>query len=178
MKQFLFCLTISLYGSILAVGQTTGTLTSHKFQSGGIERSYKYYQPANLSSGAPLVFVLHGYGGTADPKRFGMNPIADKYGFAVCYPQGEQDKKGKNCLIPSKELPTKPAQYILHGLLQWRRNVLSFSVQTSRYIYSSSSCCRSYARMDVSGIRNKPPYPSIRNTRNRRQNLYVERRPE
>ena len=97
MKQFLFCLTISLYGSILAVGQTTGTLTSHKFQSGGIERSYKYYQPANLSSGAPLVFVLHGYGGTADPKRFGMNPIADKYGFAVCYPQGEQDKKGKNC---------------------------------------------------------------------------------
>ena len=45
MKQFLFCLTISLYGSILAVGQTTGTLTSHKFQSGGIERSYKYYQP-------------------------------------------------------------------------------------------------------------------------------------
>jgi len=54
MKQFLFCLTISLYGSILAVGQTTGTLTSHKFQSGGIERSYKYYQPANLSSGAPL----------------------------------------------------------------------------------------------------------------------------
>ena len=75
MKQFLFCLTISLYGSILAVGQTTGTLTSHKFQSGGIERSYKYYQPANLSSGAPLVFVLHGYGGTADPKRFGMNPI-------------------------------------------------------------------------------------------------------
>ena len=40
MKQFLFCLTISLYGSILAVGQTTGTLTSHKIQSGGIERSY------------------------------------------------------------------------------------------------------------------------------------------
>ena len=54
MKQFLFCLTISLYGSILAVGQTTGTLTSHKFQSGGIERSYKYYQPANLSSGSPF----------------------------------------------------------------------------------------------------------------------------
>lgn len=65
----------------------------------------------------------------------------------------------RSCLIPSKELPTKPAQYILHGLLQWGRNVLSFSVQTSRYIYSSSSCCRAYARMDVSGIRNKPPYP-------------------
>lgn len=31
MKQFLFCLTISLYGSILAVGQTTGTLTSLNF---------------------------------------------------------------------------------------------------------------------------------------------------
>lgn len=54
MKQFLFCLTISLYGSILAVGQTTGTLTSHKFQSGGIERSYKYYQPANPHLGLLL----------------------------------------------------------------------------------------------------------------------------
>lgn len=95
MKQFLFCLTISLYGSILAVGQTTGTLTSHKFQSGGIERSYKYYQPANLSSGAPLVFVLHGYGGTADPKRFGMNPIADKYGSPYVIRKANKIKKGK-----------------------------------------------------------------------------------
>ena len=75
MKQFLFCLTISLYGSILAVGQTTGTLTSHKFQSGGIERSYKYYQPANLSSGAPLVFVLHGYGKTAGMSAIHFRPI-------------------------------------------------------------------------------------------------------
>ena len=57
MKQFLFCLTISLYGSILAVGQTTGTLTSHKFQSGGIERSYKYYQPANLGLLLSLYFM-------------------------------------------------------------------------------------------------------------------------
>ena len=34
MKQFLFCLTISLYVSILAVVQTTGKLTYHKSHLG------------------------------------------------------------------------------------------------------------------------------------------------
>lgn len=97
MKRILLGLVALLWGQILFARQAGGVLSDHRFQSGGIDRSYKLYCPANLSPGAPLVFVLHGYGGNADPKRFGMDSIADKYGFAVCYPQGTRDKQGKTC---------------------------------------------------------------------------------
>ena len=50
-----------------------------------------------LPDGAPLVIVLHGYGGQGDPERFDMNRVADRHGFAVCYPQGERDGRGKTC---------------------------------------------------------------------------------
>ena len=70
-------------------------LGEYKIRIGGIERTFKLYLPTNLSDEAPLVFVLHGYGGSANPDRFGMNPVAEANGFAVCYPQGERDGKGK-----------------------------------------------------------------------------------
>lgn len=63
----------------------------------GITRTYLLHLPDNLKKNAPLVFVFHGYGGTADPQKYGMNEISDKYGFAVCYPQGEKDGRGKSC---------------------------------------------------------------------------------
>ncbi len=40
--------------------------------------------------------VLHGYGGNNNPGRFGMNATADRHGFAVCYPQGAKDGRGKS----------------------------------------------------------------------------------
>ena len=63
----------------------------------GITRTYLLHLPDNLKKNAPLVVVLHGYGGTADPQKYGMDEISDKYGFAVCYPQGEKDGRGKPC---------------------------------------------------------------------------------
>lgn len=66
-------------------------------RSGGIERTYTIHLPADLPSEAPLVIVLHGYTGKADPKYFGMNATADRHGFAVCYPQGERDGRGNSC---------------------------------------------------------------------------------
>ena len=56
----------------------------------GIERSYKLYLPANIKPNAPLVFVLHGYGGSFNLDHVGLNGAADKFGFAVCYPQGQK----------------------------------------------------------------------------------------
>ena len=97
MKRILLGLVALIWGHILLADSMGGTLTELQFESGSINRSYKLYRPAHLSPGAPLVFVLHGYGGSADPERFGMDSIADKYGFAVCYPQGERDKRGKTC---------------------------------------------------------------------------------
>ena len=63
----------------------------------GIERSYKLYLPANIKPNAPLVFVLHGYGGSFNLDHVGLNGVADKFGFAVCYPQGAKDGRGKPC---------------------------------------------------------------------------------
>lgn len=85
-------LALLLAGPLHAQKDRTETL-----RSGGIERTYTIHLPKDLPAGAPLVIVLHGYGGKADPDYFGMNPTADRYGFAVCYPQGERDGRGKSC---------------------------------------------------------------------------------
>ncbi|SEA83567.1 polyhydroxybutyrate depolymerase [Alistipes timonensis JC136] len=69
----------------------------YTLRSGGIERTYRLHLPEGLAENAPLVIVLHGYGGEALPERFGMNETADRHGFAVCYPQGERDGRGKTC---------------------------------------------------------------------------------
>ena len=77
-----------------ASAQETRTET---LRSGGVERTYHLYLPANLPDNAPLVIVLHGYSGDANPEAFGMNATADRHGFAVCYPRGERDSRGKRC---------------------------------------------------------------------------------
>jgi polyhydroxybutyrate depolymerase len=63
----------------------------------GLEREYKLYIPQGLKNGAPLVFVLHGYGRNFNLDNIGFNEAAKRYGFAVCYPQGSKDGRGKNC---------------------------------------------------------------------------------
>lgn len=72
----------------------------------GLEREYYLYRPVGLKAGAPLVIVLHGYGGSALKGKKAMMDVADKNGFAVCYPQGIKDPKGKpgwNVRYPSQE---------------------------------------------------------------------------
>ncbi len=72
----------------------------------GLEREYYLYRPEGLKAGAPLVIVLHGYGGSALKGKREMMDVADRNGFAVCYPQGIKDPKGKpgwNVRYPSQE---------------------------------------------------------------------------
>jgi polyhydroxybutyrate depolymerase len=68
------------------------------FKHDGRERIYYLYIPENLQYEAPLVFVLHGYGDSAKGimEFIKMNPIADTFGFAVCYPQGILGDDNKN----------------------------------------------------------------------------------
>ncbi len=64
----------------------------------GLERSYTVYLPKDLKQGAPLVFVLHGYGAVMEQVLDkGFSEAAEKYGFAVCYPQGSKDGRGNPC---------------------------------------------------------------------------------
>ncbi len=59
----------------------------------GIDREYYLYVPDSVESEASLVFVFHGYSGSAFGimDYSGMNQIADENGFVVCYPQGTID---------------------------------------------------------------------------------------
>ena len=102
-----------LYGATGVTAQETRTET---LRSGGVERTYRLHLPANLPNNAPLVIVLHGYGGDANPEAFGMNATADRHGFAVCYPQGERDSRGKrgwNVGYPSQaEMPIDDVQFL------------------------------------------------------------------
>ena len=64
--------------------------TFHTFDINGEIREYYLHLPNNIEDDAPLVFVLHGYSGTANSlmNYTGMNQVANANGFAVCYPQG------------------------------------------------------------------------------------------
>lgn len=77
-------------------GYCDGIPESYSFVHDGLVRQYYLYEPALLEEGAPLVFVMHGYGGSANGiiSYSGMNAIADQYGFAVCYPNGTIDQSG------------------------------------------------------------------------------------
>ena len=97
----LSCLLLFAAGTCLA--QTPG----HTLRSGGIDRTYRLHLPEGLPDGAPLVIVLHGYGGQGDPERFDMNRVADRHGFAVCYPQGERDGRGKTLSLIHISEPTR-----------------------------------------------------------------------
>lgn len=71
-----------------------GTLVEQKLNWQGFERGYLLYVPDsyNPQIPAPLLFDLHGGGGTAANTiklTFGgFNKLADKHGFLVVYPNG------------------------------------------------------------------------------------------
>ena len=69
----------------------------YSFRHKGLERYYRIFVPDSLAEGKPLVMMLHGYGGKPSPDRFRMREEASKHGFAVCYPQGHPDGRGKSC---------------------------------------------------------------------------------
>jgi polyhydroxybutyrate depolymerase len=55
-----------------------------------------FLRPASASANCPLVYVCHGYTGSAQGimDYSGFNALADIFGFAVCYPQGIDDSFG------------------------------------------------------------------------------------
>ena len=69
---------------------------SHTFIINNETRQYYLYTPDSLGPGVPLLFVLHGYSGSAVSimNYSNMNLIADENGFVVCYPQGLIDDTG------------------------------------------------------------------------------------
>ena len=55
----------------------------------GKQRTYKLYVPDKVSESSPLVFSLHGTGGSCDWGHPEFDGLADQNGFIVAYPSGE-----------------------------------------------------------------------------------------
>ena len=74
-----------------------GTLTHGSYTvPGGLTRTYLQYVPAGLKPHAPLVMFLHGCNETAAEamQATHWNRVADRYGFAVVYPEQRIEKNG------------------------------------------------------------------------------------
>lgn len=93
MKKYLPVVTLTVLLYACTEGDRKQGIQHLSLQVDGLEREYILYQPENLPAGAPLLFVLHGYTGHAKNimEESGMNGVADKNNFAVCYPQGIVD---------------------------------------------------------------------------------------
>ena len=64
------------------------------FEHDGIDRRYRLHLPDDLRAEAPLVLVLHGYGGggAGMMNNYGWREIADTHGFAAVFPDGTRDQ--------------------------------------------------------------------------------------
>jgi polyhydroxybutyrate depolymerase len=78
--------------------QTFVALEFGTIADGGLTREYIYYHPGSAPPDCPLVFVCHGYSGSAQGimNYSEFNALAEEFGFAVCYPQGIEDSYGNN----------------------------------------------------------------------------------
>ena len=96
---------LSLFNSVLIVGDHRTII--HE----GIEREYILHVPENLNNDSPIVFVIHGYTGSAEgiAAYSGMNSIAEREGFIAVYPQGTIDSYGNAFFNVGYEFNDEPA---------------------------------------------------------------------
>lgn len=88
-----FCtLAVTLQSALAADTKPAAGTTEQTFQHGGLDRTYRIHVPTSYDSKkpVPLVFAFHGGGGSSliAEKGLGLNPLSDKQGFIVVYPQG------------------------------------------------------------------------------------------
>ena len=72
----LFTAFLLLAASVARPQSANPDTPSYTMRSGGIERSYKLHLPQGLPQGAPLVVVLHGYGGNNDRLFAAVAPVS------------------------------------------------------------------------------------------------------
>ncbi|MDF3820949.1 PHB depolymerase family esterase [Leptospira sp. 96542] len=82
----LFCKTISFV-----------PVNEHKYQtivSNGDNRNFRYYLPKSQTLNLPIVFILHGGGGSGEGMIYltRLSERAEKYGFIAVYPDGFENR--------------------------------------------------------------------------------------
>ena len=82
-----------MFHALLAAATLAAISPTQQMQWDGAARTYRVYRPANLSRdrAVPLVVMLHGgFGNGAQAERtYGWDDEADRNGFVVLYPDGE-----------------------------------------------------------------------------------------
>jgi polyhydroxybutyrate depolymerase len=89
MRPFLSLLV--LLGVIAATsGRAPATDTTQSITVGGVQRTYVLHVPEGLTGRVPLILSFHGHGGTGagQARLTRMNPLSDRYGFIIAYPDG------------------------------------------------------------------------------------------
>lgn len=92
MRRIFLAMSLSL--TILA-GAAAETPEKYTMPYADTVRTYTMYIPENIKPGAPLVVYTHGYGSKTRWRK-DLNTVADANGFAVCYPDGAPDTRGKD----------------------------------------------------------------------------------
>lgn len=116
MRRSLLAMVAALIGSVTVCAQSE-PVPKEKFNYHDTERTYAMYVPDSISEGRPLVVYVHGYGSKT---RWlpDLNAVADRYGFAVCYPDGLPDSRGKDGwkvgYPPQESIDIDEADYFRH----------------------------------------------------------------
>lgn len=88
---------LTLFCASIVMMTSAQEAVKHTYRHQGMDREYWLYLPENLADNAPLVLLLHGYKASAEGYRPEMIQVAKENGFALCYPQGALDGRGKTC---------------------------------------------------------------------------------
>ncbi len=88
----MFSMMLSVAGAWAA---TASAPEKYEIKYGDTVRTYTMHIPDGLRQGAPLVVYAHGYGSKTRSRK-DLNAAADRYGFAVCNPDGAPDSRGKD----------------------------------------------------------------------------------
>ena len=90
MKKQLLKLALSILCGVLVQNVYAAKFNGNvQINVNGKQRTYKLYVPNNVLENAPLLFSLHGTGGSCDWGHPEFNSLADQNGFIVVYPSGE-----------------------------------------------------------------------------------------
>ena len=87
-----FSIITALAAALMVMQAASGQVLL--FEHDGLDRRYRIHLPDDLSENAPLVLVLHGYGGGGFgmQNNYGWTGLADEMGFAAIFPDGTRDQ--------------------------------------------------------------------------------------
>jgi len=88
------------------------------FTHNNIQREFYLHIPNNLPSNSPIVYVLHGWGGSGANMMYmtGFNILSDQNNFAVCYPTALVDGDNGNSGLTSWNTSGLSDVNFLHAL--------------------------------------------------------------